>query len=254
MRYFLIFDIETSPIDWELFSESQKEYWLRNANTEEEIQNRMFQRSLTPFTGMVVCIGMMILGYDGTNWTTIKKGVLATNPIFYSKEDDIQADDNLIEDLIIADEVKMQLSTERKVLEDFWKILNHYKNPTLITFNGRNFDAPFLALRSAIYKIRPPYNIMQGTKFNYPSHIDLIDELSFYSGAQYGATRRFNFDFYAHSFGIVSPKAQGVDGSLVPTFFADGKIKEISEYCMRDVYATWDLFHFWLDYLCFKSV
>ena len=107
-----------------------------------------------------------------------------------------------------------------------------------MTFNGRNFDAPFLMLRSAIYKIRPPYNLMAGTKFSYPSHIDLIDELSYYSMSSYGATRRFNFDFYSQSFGITSPKAQGVDGSKVPDFFASGKIEEISDYCMRDVRAT----------------
>jgi len=93
-------------------------------------------------------------------------------------------------------------------------------------------------LRSAIYHIRPPYNLMQGTKFNYPFHIDLIDELTFFNPSVTGATKKFNFDFYAHSFGIVSPKAQGVDGYKVPDMYAEGKIKEIAEYCMRDVRAT----------------
>jgi len=108
----------------------------------------------------------------------------------------------------------------------------------MITFNGRNFDAPFVMLRSAIHKIKPPLNLMSGTKFNYFGHIDLIDELSFYSTGSMGATKKFNFDFYTQAFGITSPKEQGVDGSLVPEFFKKGQIKEIAEYCMRDVNAT----------------
>ena len=149
MRHFLVFDIETAPIDWDTFSDSQKEYWLRNANTEEEKEEKMFQRSLTPLTGKVVCIGLMIAEYDGYKWNVIKKGVLSNNQYTCKNPNEISEE-------IIANDVKMQLSNEYKVLEDFWKILNFYKNPTLISFNGRNFDAPFLMLRSAIHKIRPP--------------------------------------------------------------------------------------------------
>jgi 3'-5' exonuclease len=245
MQRFFVFDIETAPIDWNLLSDSQKEYWLRNAKDEEEIENRMFMRSLTPLTAKILCIGCMFVEKTNDGWNILKKGVLATNP-------DLKSDE--IIDEIIDDNVKMQLSTEKKVIEDFWKLLIYYKFPTLISFNGRNFDIPFIMLRSAVNKIRPSFNLMAGTKFNYPNHIDLIDELTFYSATQWGATKRFNFDFYAHSFGIVSPKAQGVDGSKVPALYAEGKIKEISEYCMRDVNATWELFLFWNEYLNFNQV
>ena len=36
-KYYMSFDIETTPLDWNTFSESQKEYWLRGAKTDEEI-------------------------------------------------------------------------------------------------------------------------------------------------------------------------------------------------------------------------
>jgi DNA polymerase elongation subunit (family B) len=245
MNKFLVFDIETAPIDWETFSESQKEYWLRGAETDEEIEDRMFKRSLTPFTAQILCIAMMIIEREELGWNIIKKGVLATNP----DKNDLE-----IKSELLVDDVKMQLSTEKKVIEDFWKMLVHYNHPTLISFNGRNFDAPFILLRSALNKIRPPYNLMAGTKFNYPNHIDLIDELSFFSSTQYGATKKFNFDFYAYSFGLVSPKAQGLDGSKVPDFFVEGRIKEISEYCMRDVVATFELFQVWNEYLNFSKI
>ena len=246
MKQFLIFDIETGPLDWDAFSDSQKEYWLRGTTNEKEVEDKMFMRALTPMTGKIVCIGMMIVEKSETGWNTLKKGVLALNP-----EDTTTTE---ITTELLVNDVKMQLSNEKKIIEDFWKILQYYRQPTLVTFNGRNFDVPFIMLRSAINKIRPPFNLMTGTKFNYPNHIDLIDELTYYNGSQYGATRKFNFDFYAHSFGIVSPKAQGVDGSKVHIMFEEGKIKEISEYCMRDVDATFELFLFWNEYLNFNSI
>jgi DNA polymerase elongation subunit (family B) len=246
MKQFLVFDIETGPIDWNDFSDSQKEYWLRGTTNEEEVADRMFMRSLTPMTGRILCIGLMVVEKDETGWSVLKKGVLSLNP---------QDTENIeITNEMLVGDVKMQLSNEKRILEDFWKILQYYKQPTLITFNGRNFDIPFIMLRSAIHRIRPPFNLMSGTKFNYPNHIDLIDELTYYAGSQWGATKKFNFDFYAHTFGIDSPKVQGVDGSKVHSMFADGKIKEISEYCLRDVNATYELFLFWNEFLNFNQI
>jgi predicted PolB exonuclease-like 3'-5' exonuclease len=83
---------------------------------------------------------------------------------------------------------------------------------------------------------------MDGTKFNYSNHIDLLDELTFYMPQAYGATRRFNFDFYTRAFGLVSPKSEGIDGSLVSVFYNEGDYQKIADYCMRDVDATWKLF------------
>ena len=148
---------------------------------------------------------------------------------------------------------KCYLSSERDMLRMFWQILQKYEYPCLISFNGRNFDAPFLMMRSAVLKVRPSRNLMDGTKFNYPNHIDLIDELCFYTPSNSGATKRYNFDFFARSFGVHSPKAEGVDGSKVALLFEEGRIDEISEYCLRDVSATWELFLLWDEYLNFKK-
>ena len=46
-------------------------------------------------------------------------------------------------------------------------------------------------------------------------------------------------------FGIKSPKAGGVTGYEVPEYFAEGKIREIAEYCVRDVVATAELYDRW---------
>ncbi|MFW6232764.1 MAG: hypothetical protein ACOC4D_01870 [Bacteroidota bacterium] len=55
---YLIFDIETSPIDWKSLSESQQEYLLRYAKTDEEIEKKKFEMALSPMTAEVVCIGL----------------------------------------------------------------------------------------------------------------------------------------------------------------------------------------------------
>jgi len=45
---FLTFDIETVPLPWESFSESQQEYLIRGAKTEEEIQKKKDEMGLSP--------------------------------------------------------------------------------------------------------------------------------------------------------------------------------------------------------------
>src|ERR1035437_7826680 len=63
------------------------------------------------------------------------------------------------------------------------------------------------------------------------------------------AAGRFNLDFYCKAFGIESPKAQGVTGSDVNTLMAEGRHRDIAEYCLRDVKATVLLYHVWRERL-----
>jgi 3'-5' exonuclease len=244
-NYFMAFDIETIPLDWDSFSESQQEYLIRNAQTEEEIQKKKNEMALAPLTAKAVCIGIQIMkpAEDGT-FELINKGALALDESLI---------DSACEEKILETGDVCKLYNEKMMLEQFWRIINKYRNVHLISFNGRNFDAPFLMLRSALLGIKPSRNLMSGTKFNYSYHTDLLDELTFYIPQQVGATRRFNFDFYTRAFGLVSPKSAGVDGSKVAEYFHNGKILEIAEYCLRDVYATWELFRIWREFLAFRD-
>jgi len=258
--HYLVFDIETAPLEFDSFSESQKEYIMRNAVTDEEKEKKLFEMALSPFTSQVICIGLQLMDFVDNQWTVAKRAAFSTNielnetaKNFIDTND--KEDNHLNESEVIKQELdentNFYITTEIKILEDFWNILKKYNTSTLISFNGRNFDAPFLMLRSGLLKIRPTRNIMSGTKFRYNNHIDLADELSYYSSGRYGATKKFNFDFYTRAFGIKSPKADGVDGSNVHELFKQNKTKKIAEYCMRDVSATWDLFLAWDKYLRF---
>ncbi len=247
---YLAFDIETIPVSWDTLSESQQEYLLRRTETEEQAEQAKKEMALSPLTAHVVCIGLqMVKEVENGEYSILTRKAFSFDSSIPEGES---------KDIELSTGDVCTLCSEKEMLSKFWGIFEKrdkegnykYRNVHLLSFNGRNFDAPFLMLRSAILGIRPSRDLMSGTKYNYKLHTDLIDELTFYSPSSYGATKRYNFDFYARAFGLQSPKAEGIDGSKVSEFFHEGRIAEITEYCLRDVDTTWKLFEIWKKLLC----
>lgn len=232
----LVFDIETSALPLENFDETQQEYLLREAEKipdetaratkREEIQR---QFSLWPLTAQVVCIAMV-------NADTLRGQVLFTAEDF--EEDAVEG--GPVEFMPCADELEL--------LTAFWDVARHYDE--VVTFNGRGFDVPFLYLRSAVLNVPISKKNWLGYRFATEPHCDLAEQFTFYgvSGRE-GAARRFNLDFYCKVFGIDSPKAHGVTGMDVGKLLAEGKQREIAEYCLRDVRATVELYRVWRERL-----
>lgn len=218
----VVVDIETIGVDFESLDEKSKEYLLKYAKDEQEVEKIKESLALSPLTGEIVAIGMF-------NPDT-QKGVLYYQDISGSED-------------FSKDGVNFKVATEREMLEFFWQDIEKYKQ--VVTFNGRTFDGPFLHLRSAILGIRPTRNLVP-YRYDYKLHCDLLDQLSYY-----GASRRFNLDFYTKSFGIRSPKEEGIDGSMISAMFKAGRQKEIAEYCARDIKATAKLYEYWEEYLKF---
>jgi len=121
------------------------------------------------------------------------------------------------------------------MIDYFWSKI--VKAKQIISFNGKNFDIPFLKIRSAINQIKVP-------KMNNILHTDLLDELTFY-----GKIRKFNLDFYCHAFGIETPKTDFANGLEVSNLYQAQRYKEIAEYCSRDLIATAKLFEIFQNYL-----
>ena len=142
-------------------------------------------------------------------------------------------------------EVEFISGDEKQLLRWFWGTISRYEQ--FITFNGRGFDCPFLMLRSAILGIRPSRNLMP-YRYNAALHCDLLEQLTFY-----GAIRKFNLDFYCKTFGIKSPKSEGITGLNLGSFFSEGKYREIAQYCLGDVIATTELFQRWNECLNIKE-
>jgi DNA polymerase elongation subunit (family B) len=232
----LVFDIETSGLPLENFDEVQQEYLLRDlekipdetarAVRREEIL-RMF--SLWPFTAQVVCVAML-------NAESLRGQVL------------FLADD-FEEDAVEGGPVEfMPCGDELELLTAFWDVAKHYDE--VVTFNGRGFDVPFLYLRSAVLNVPITKKNWLGYRFATDPHCDLAEQFTFYNvSGREGAARKFNLDFYCKAFGIESPKAHGVTGMDVSTLMAEGKFREIAEYCLRDVRATVELYRIWKERL-----
>ena len=232
----LIFDIETSALPLDRFDEAQREYLFRECQKiEDELQraNRRAeierQCSLWPFTSQVVCIAML-------NADTNRGKVLFTAEDFENENEEAGP----VEFVPCVDEVEL--------LTAFWDAARHYD--TIATFNGRGFDVPFIYLRSALLNVPISRKEWLGYRYQTDPHCDLAEQLTFYgvSGRE-GAARRFNLDFYCKAFGIESPKSHGVTGNDVGTMLAEGRFREIAEYCLRDVKATVLLYHIWKERL-----
>lgn len=232
----LVFDIETSALPLENFDETQQEYLLRELQKIPDEAARNVRReeilrqfNLWPFTAQVVCIAML-------NAETLRGQVLFVAEDF---EEDV-AEGGPVEFTPCADELEL--------LTAFWDVAKHYDE--IVTFNGRGFDVPFLYLRSAVLNVPISKRNWLGYRFATEPHCDLAEQFSFYgvSGRE-GAARKFNLDFYCKAFGIDSPKAHGVTGMDVNTLMAEGKFREIAEYCLRDVRATVELYRVWKERL-----
>jgi hypothetical protein len=231
----LVFDIETSALSLDNFDEAQQEYLFREAEKIADEPARETKRleikqfmSLWPFTAQVVCVAML-------NAETQRGQVL------FTAEDFEEGDEGgPVEFMPCADEVEL--------LTAFWDVAKHYDS--VVTFNGRGFDVPFVYLRSALLNVPISKKNWLGYRFATEPHCDLAEQLTFYgvSGRE-GAARRFNLDFYCKAFGIESPKSQGVTGMDVGALLAEKKFREIAEYCLRDVRATVELYKIWKERL-----
>jgi hypothetical protein len=229
----LIFDIETSALPLEQFDAAQQEYLFREAENLPDPAARAARReeihrqfSLWPLTGQVVCIAML-------NADSLRGKVL------FLAEDDGDPQDlpgGAVEFVPCAD--------EGGLLTEFWDVAVHYDS--VVTFNGRGFDVPFIYLRSAVLNVDVSRKDWLGYRYQIEPHCDLLEQLTFYNiSGRDGAARRFNLDFYCKAFGIESPKSHGVTGMDIGRMVAEGKGREIGEYCMRDVQATLALYRIW---------
>lgn len=211
----LIFDIETRGQGSKELDSLLKEYLVKNAKSHEEKEDILSKTGLLPISGEVVAIAMLNPETDqGKVYFQAPKGGAKDY-----KKDGIQ--------YIVKD--------EKEMLKSFWESIKHFD--LLISYNGRNFDAPFIIFRSIFHKIKPTRNLMPN-RYYKNEHLDLLDQLSFY-----GAFRRFSLEALCQFFGIKNPKDEGVSGLIVGELFDKKEYKKIAEYCMRDVFATKELYN-----------
>jgi predicted PolB exonuclease-like 3'-5' exonuclease len=123
--------------------------------------------------------------------------------------------------------------SEREMLRDFAKFMEE-RRPTLVTFNGRGFDMPVIAMRCLRHGV--PFRHYYGNRdvryrFSPEGHLDLMDY-----AADHGAAKPSKLDILAKLCGM--PGKVGVDGKDVGPLVHAGRIKEVRDYCLCDVIQT----------------
>ncbi|RKY36287.1 MAG: 3'-5' exonuclease [Candidatus Omnitrophota bacterium] len=222
----IIFDIETVGMDFEALDKISKETLLKNAKDDQQVEDVKNSLGLYPVTAQIVTIAMVEANTD--------------SGIVYF-QDSIANCGNFKES-----NIEYVRCSEKEILENFWQKIVKYDK--FVTFNGRGFDCPFIMLRSGINKVKTIKNLVP-YRYNADLHIDLFDQLSFY-----GAMRRgFSLHMWTQALGIESPKQEGICGADVTKFYKAGKAKDIARYCMRDVWATKQLYLIWKKYIKCKS-
>lgn len=206
----LSFDIETIPqrkpltdIQREALDKKLDRYfWNKTPTEQDRAEAERMLMATNPFLGEIVCIGLM-------------------------KTNDVGQYDHL-----------SIYGTEEDILTRFWKTIRNFKG-LFISFNGLNFDVPFILKRSMVIKIGSTNNNFLNTKrfLRWP-HFDVMQVLADYNPGNYSTLK-----LACESLGIESPKEGDIVAATVAQAFEDGRIEEIAEYCLKDVVATYHLYN-----------
>ncbi|MCI0474106.1 MAG: ribonuclease H-like domain-containing protein [Ignavibacteria bacterium] len=257
----LVFDLEVAAYDYEThFDEETKEYLVKFAKNDEEKKAAIEALVFTPFTSYLVAIGLLdyneksgaVLVNAGADVKLNPEKRLASEKLLnFNTGSDENGKERLYEEEKLS-KLTYLVASEKEMLEMFWQKIRNKGYNLFVTFNGREFDCPYIMLRSFQLGIKPSYNLMSGTDFNIKGyHIDLMKEMTFNKHSPTGARRKFSLDFYCKMLGIPSPKAEGVKGDMVSDLYNNGEYQKIADYCFGDVIATSNLFNLWNKYLDF---
>lgn len=144
-------------------------------------------------------------------------------------------------DLVLLDD---PLFRPHEITAKFWSGWTFYKQPTLVSFNGRGFDLPLLELAAFRFGIPIPawFSTREKTfdqprnRYNLRSHIDLYDFLT-----NNGASRfHGGLNLAAHLIG--KPGKMDTRGDMVQDMYDQGEIAKINDYCRCDVLDTYFIF------------
>ena len=230
----LVFDIETVGEDWGALDETTRDVltrWIRKESRDEgeyeagleDLKNGL---GFSPLTGFIVAIGAL-------DTESGKGAVYYCAPGAKPKEAQERG-------------IKLKPLEEKEMLEQFWKVAASVNE--FVSFNGRSFDAPFLALRSLVHGVRPTKDLLSNRYLSLQrgcAHIDLQDQLTFYGAMR----KRPSLHLFCRALGIESPKSDGVKGDDVAALYKAGEYERIARYNAGDLFATAALYERWKETL-----
>src|SRR5436305_2394087 len=214
----LVIDIETVGIPWEELDPYVREYLIKGLSEGDAEETRR-AGGLSPFRGRIVAIGVIRLDdgrscalYEVPGQTELRTEKVGARTFISG--------------------------SEKQILEKFWTFFDN--DARFISFNGRQFDGPFLMIRSAIHGVTPKRDLV-GYRYGFHPNCDLRETLNFF-GTTNSRQFKFNLDLACKTFGVETSKGEGMDGRSVETKYLAGRYREIADYCLDDVRATAELY------------
>jgi DNA polymerase III epsilon subunit-like protein len=214
----LVIDIETVGIPWEEHDPYVREYLIKGLSDGEAEETRR-AGGLSPFRGKIIAIGVINIE-DGRSCAMYE----------VPGQSDLRIEKNGFRTYMSG--------TEKQILEKFWEFFD--SDSRFISFNGRQFDGPFLMIRSAINGVMPKRDLV-GYRYGFHPNCDLREALNFF-GTVNARQFKFNLDLACKVFGVETSKGEGLDGRSVETWYRAGRHREIADYCLDDVRATQELY------------
>jgi 3'-5' exonuclease len=138
--------------------------------------------------------------------------------------------------------------TEVEILRKFLSIFDK-KNPTLVSWNGLQFDLPVILMRAMYHGLSAPSLFDQGeidTQKRYNNyqnryhhrHIDLMDTMAMFNGRNFQ-----KLDDIAQFLGYPGKRGEGY---RVPEYIRQQQWQTLTSYCEGDVLNTWLIYLRWL--------
>ena len=214
----LVIDIETVGTPWEEHDPYVREYLIKG-QTEDGAEETKRAGGLSPFRGKIVAIGVIRID-DGRSCALYEM----------PGQTDVKVERSGSRTYVSG--------TEKQILEKFWDWFDN--DSRFISFNGRQFDGPFLMIRSAVNGVVPKRDLV-GYRYQMHPNCDLREALNFY-GTTNSRQFKFNLDLACKVFGVTTSKREGVDGRSVESWYRAGLHREIADYCLEDVRATLELY------------
>ena len=212
----MVFDIETVGKKFEELDKVEQDYLLNNLEKGEPNKEVAKKKTgLYSIFGMVCAIGVFN--------PQSKKGTV----LLIGEKDLIPEKENYTYKIF---------DNEKDLLIGFWEIAKEYE--LFVTYNGDNFDFPYLQIRSGVNRVKVPFEIKKwgGDKF-----IDLQNKIRQSHG--------FKLEMLCKAFGIENPKEAGVHGGDVNDLFDNKNYQKIADYVARDAYSTNQLYLIWKEYM-----
>jgi len=216
----LTFDIETVPQDnlepyqiteyRKVMKTNLKRFFPDGNYTLSELKDiRNLTMAVSPFLGKIVVIGLHYKGEDGVEETHAIYGY-----------------------------------DERTLLVEFWSTLSKLTKTRFISFNGLNFDVPFILKRSLFHRVTPTNNdFMDLRRFSQWPHYDVKMMMGDWDKYATGT-----LDLISNFLSIPSPKEGKVAAKDVYYAYKNKQLKEVADYCLRDVVATFEVYSIMKDF------